>query len=112
MPNPTQLIVKYDVTPEARAKAMLGKTTAVTVFLSLLTLAGLAMLDHLTFFLWLLLASGEWVFCFVLLAILDWRETPSAVQWRQNEAYLALMRREQTARLIALYGVDPKELKA
>jgi hypothetical protein len=48
----------------------------------------------------------------VLLAILDWRETPSAIQWRQNEGYLALMKREQTARLMALYGVNPKEFEA
>jgi hypothetical protein len=91
---------------------MLTKTTAVTIFLSLLTFAGLFMLDSFSFFLWLLLASGEWVCCFVLLAILDWRETPSAIQWRQNEGYLALMKREQTARLMALYGVNPKELEA
>ena len=80
--------------------------------LSLLTLAALIMLDRLTFLLWLLLASGEWLLCFVLLAILDWRETPSAVQWRLTEGYLALMRREQTARLMTMYGVDPKELDA
>jgi hypothetical protein len=84
---------------------MVTKTTAVTIFLSLLTLAALFMLDSFTFFLWLLLASGEWVLCFLLLAVLDWRETPTALAWRQSEGYLQLMRREQEARLTALYGV-------
>jgi hypothetical protein len=108
LPNPTQLIVRYDLTPQARAWAMLTKTTAVTIFLSLLTLAGLFLLDRFSFLLWLLLASAEWVLCFLLLALLDWRETPTALAWRQSEGYLQLMRREQAAHLAALYGV--KEL--
>jgi hypothetical protein len=54
----------------------------------------------------LLIASGEWVLCFIVLAVLDWRETPSALAWRQSEQYAQLMRREQTARLKAMYGYE------
>jgi hypothetical protein len=104
-----QLVTQYEANPESRAKAMVTKTTAVTLFLGLLTWAALGMLGEFTFLLWLFCASGEWVLCFIVLAVLDWRETPAAIAWRQSEGYLDLMRREQAARLQAMYGIDPRE---
>lgn len=104
LPQPVQYRVTTQVTPISRAQALVLKVTAVTLALALFTLAALLLLNVFTFFLWVLCASGEWVFCFVLVALLDWRESPAALAWRQNEAYLDLMRREQAARLWALYG--------
>jgi hypothetical protein len=103
-PQPVHYLVRHDYSPVTRAQAMLLKTSAVTLFLSLLTAAALAMLDHWSFLGWLLLASVEWVFCFVLLAVLDWRETPSALAWKMSNDYKTLMEREQRARLQRLYG--------
>jgi hypothetical protein len=85
---------------------MLIKTSAVTVFLSILTAAALFVLDHWSFLGWILLASLEWVFCFVLLAVLDWRETPAALAWKLSNDYKAMMEREQRARLKRLYGYE------
>ena len=85
---------------------MVKKTTALTVFLSLLTLAAMSVLGSFTFFLWLLFASSEGVLCFIVLAVLEWRENPASLAWRQSEAYLDMMRREQTARLRAMYGQE------
>lgn len=106
LPQPVQHQVTTEVTPISRAQALVMKVNAVTLALALFTLAALCLLQTFTLFLWLLCASGEWVVCFVLVALLDWRETPAALSWRQSEAYLALMRREQAARLQALYGVE------
>lgn len=92
--------------PITRGVSLLIKATAITVALGMFTLAALAMLDSLTFFLWLLLASIEWVACFLSLAILDWREHPSAIRWRWTQGLLGMMEREQEARLRAQYGED------
>src|SRR5262245_14144032 len=72
-PQPVEYLVRHEYSPISRAHAMLLKTSAVTVFLSILTGVALMMLDSWSFLAWLFLASLEWVFCFVLLAILDWR---------------------------------------
>ena len=117
--SPVQLVVKHEVTPESRAKAMAYKTHQVTVFLALLTGAAMYIMQlyprHWAmwsiFLLWLVLASLEWLAAFVLLAMLDWRETPSAIEWRRTDGYLDLMKREQKARLIALYGLTVNEVK-
>lgn len=95
--------------PVSRGVAMLIKTSAITLFLSAFTLAGLVMFDSLTFFLWLLLASGEWVLCFLYLAYNDWREHPTAVRWTLANGFLYLMQREQDARF-KLQGIDPKDI--
>lgn len=92
--------------PVSRGKGLLLKTTAITVALGLFTVAALAMFDMLTFFIWLVLASGEWVVCFIILAILDWREHPSAVRWQWTNGLLNMMEKEQDARLRAQYGKD------
>jgi hypothetical protein len=105
-PQPIQYLVRHEYSPITRAQAMLIKTSAVTIFLSILTGAALFMLDSWSFLLWLLLASLEWVFCFVLLAVLDWRETPSALAWKMSDDYISLMEREQRARLRRLYGYE------
>jgi hypothetical protein len=94
------------VNPITRAQAMVQKVNTVTVALAVFTLAALFILGEFSFLLWLLIASGEWVLCFIVLAVLDWRETPSALAWRQSEQYAQLMRREQTARLKAMYGYE------
>ncbi|HMN26874.1 MAG TPA: hypothetical protein PKE45_01875 [Caldilineaceae bacterium] len=99
-----QQIVKVDVTPFSRAQAMVMKASAVTVALAVFTLAALVMLDSFYFFLWLALASLEWVGTFITLAAIDYRETPSAQSRMHLSRYLDMMEREQIARLRAMYG--------
>lgn len=99
-----QMVSHHHYHPKDRAVAMVFKTSTVTIFLAVLTLAGLFMLDSWGFFLWLLLASLEWCAVFALLAVLDWRETPAAHVWHKTDIYADLMQREQRARLKALYG--------
>ena len=64
------------------------------------------MLTELTFGLWLLLASAEWVAVFIVLAILDYREQPAALSRMTADRYLGMMEREQAAQLRAMYGDD------
>lgn len=103
-PQPVQLLTKHEYTPVSRANAMLIKTTAITIFLAILTLAGMLMLDSWSFLAWLFIASLEWVFCFWWLARYDWQETPSALAWKMSGDYKELMEREQRARLKSVYG--------
>lgn len=105
-PQPLHYVIKHEYSPLTRSYSMLIKTSAVTVFLSILTGAAMLMLDKWSFLAWLVLASLEWVFCFVLLAILDWRETPSALAWKMSSDYMSLMEREQRARLKRLYSYE------
>ena len=101
-----QHVTRWEYNPQSRAWAMLTKTSAVTVALAVLTGAAMIMLDGWTFLAWLLLASVEWAICFLVLAILDWWETPSAHTWHLTSGYLRLMEKEQRARLRRLYGDD------
>jgi uncharacterized membrane protein YcjF (UPF0283 family) len=101
-----QMVSHHTYTPQSRAWSMLIKTTAVTVALAILTMAAMYMLDSWTFLAWLLLASLEWCAVFVWLALLDFRETPAAHVRQKTDGYLDLMRREQRARLKALYGYE------
>lgn len=101
-----QMVSHHHYHPKDRAVAMVMKTSAVTVFLALLTLAALIMLHGWGFFLWLFLASLEWCAVFAFLAILDWRETPAAHVWHKTDIYADLMQREQRARLKSLYGYE------
>lgn len=104
VPQPVQLITRHEYTPNSRARAMIIKTSAITIFLAILTLSAMLMLDSWSFLAWLFIASLEWVFCFWWLARYDWRETPSALGWKMSEDYKELMEREQRARLKAVYG--------
>ena len=117
--TPVQFVVHHEVTPETRAKAMVMKTHQVTIFLAVLTgaLMWVFQLHPLNagtlviFLLWLALASFEWLAAFALLAVLDWRETPSALEWKRTDGYLSLMKREQSARLMTLYGLSEEQVK-
>jgi hypothetical protein len=53
----------------------------------------------------------EWLGAFVVLAMLDWKETPSAIEWQRTNGYLDLMKREQKARLMKLYGLTMDEIE-
>lgn len=103
---PVQQIVKYESSPEQRARAMVMKVHQVTVALAVLTGAALYGFGQFYLFWWLIAASLEWVVVFVVLAIIDYRETPSAQQRHQTDRLLDMMDREQQARLRATYGVD------
>jgi hypothetical protein len=117
--SPVQYVVRHEVTPESRARAMTMKTHQVSVFLALLTgaLMYVAQLYPLHWhtlpivLLWLALASLEWLAAFFVLAVLDYRETPSAIEWKRTDGYLSLMKREQSARLMKLYGLTLDEIK-
>lgn len=106
LPQQVTQVVRYDVTPESRARSMVMKVHQVTIFLAILTAAGMYMLSELTFGLWLLLASGEWIAVFIVLAIIDYREQPASLSRMQADRYLGMMEREQRARLRAMYGDD------
>lgn len=99
-----QMVSKYESTPITRAQALTMKTHQVTVALAILTAAGMVVIRHeFLFMTWLVIASVEWVATFALLAVLDWRETPAAANWRQTNAYLNMMQKEQDHRLRAMY---------
>lgn len=101
------LVSHYNANPGSRAWAMLIKTSGVTIFLALLTGAAMVVFaSDFYFFSWLALASLEWIVCFFLLAIFDFRETPAAHVRQKLDGYLDLMRREQRARLKHLYGYE------
>ena len=114
MPQTVQNIVRYDANPITRAKAMTLKVHQVTLFLAILTGALMLVLQWYpadwtglaVFFLWLSLASVEWIAVFCLLSILDYRETPAAQNRQQMGAYIRMMEREQRNRLRAMYGED------
>jgi hypothetical protein len=99
----------YTADPITRAQGLLLKTSAATLALAFLTLAGMIMLSQFAFFLWLLLASLEWVVCFLALAVLDWREHPSAIRWRWTNGLIDIMQDEQRRRLDAQYGVEEEQ---
>jgi hypothetical protein len=101
-----QQIIQVDVTPVSRARAMVMKVNMVTLALALFTLAAMIVLDSFFFFLWLMLASLEWVGTFIILAIIDYRETPAAQARMHLTRYLDMMEREQIARLRAMYGKE------
>ena len=116
MPQTVQNIVRYEATPITRAKAMTMKVHQVTLFLAILTGALMLVLQWYpadwtglaVFFLWLALASVEWIAVFCLLAILDYKETPAAQNRMQMKAYIDMMRTEQYHRLRAMY---PEQFK-
>lgn len=106
LPQQVQQVVRYEVTPESRARSMVLKVHQVTIFLAMLTGAGMFVLTEWSFWLWLLLASAEWIFVFIVLAIIDYREQPAALSRMTADRYLGMMEREQAARLNAMYGSD------
>ncbi len=117
--SPVQYIVKHEYTPESRARAMVLKTHQITLFLALLTGALMYVAQAYPtswhtlpiVLLWVVLASMEWLGAFVVLAMLDWKETPSAIEWQRTNGYLDLMKREQKARLMKLYGLTMDEIE-
>lgn len=108
LPQSVQQVVKYEITPESRGRALATKTHQVTAFLSVMTLAAMFMLGEWSFLLWLLFASGEWIVTFAFLAILDYREQPQSVARMTADRYIRMMEKEQAARLRAQYGDDGK----
>lgn len=106
LPQQVQQIVRYEVTPESRARSMIMKVHQVTIFLAMLTGAGMFMLTEWSFWLWLLLASAEWLGAFAVLAIIDYKEQPAALSRMTADRYLGMMEREQEVRLNAMYGSD------
>lgn len=108
LPQTVQQVVKYEITPESRGRALAIKTHQVTIFLAILTLAGMVMLSQWSFWLWLVLASVEWIGTFIFLAILDYREQPQSLARMTADRYLRMMEQEQAARLRAQYGDDER----
>lgn len=108
LPQTVQQVVKYEITPETRSRAMVMKVHQVTIFLAILTLAGMVMLSQWSFWLWLVLASIEWIGTFAFLAIMDYREQPQSLARMSTDRYLRMMEKEQAARLRAQYGDDER----
>jgi hypothetical protein len=106
LPQPVQHVTRYDASPTSRAQAMVMKVHQVTIFLAIMTGAGMAVLTEWSFMLWLLFASLEWVAVFVVLAVIDYREQPSSQSRMVADRYIRMMEREQEARLRWQYGDD------
>jgi len=110
-PQIVQQVVKSESDPITRAQAMVMKTHLVTAFMAMLTLAVMLATSWypqnagglLIFLIWIGVASLEWLAAFVMLAILDYKETPSALGWYQMKSYVRFMRKEQDHRLRSLY---------
>jgi hypothetical protein len=108
---PAEMVTQYHADPITRYKAMVGKANSVSVFLGLLTGAFMLVfqwyphdLDGLyVMLLWLGLASLEWVLLFVMLAVIDYKETPSAQNWYKMKALVRFMGKEQDHRLREMY---------
>jgi hypothetical protein len=98
-----QQVVSYEATPLTRAQAMTMKVHQVTIALAILTACALYKFSEFYLFTWLLLASLEWVGVFIILAIIDYRETPAAQSRMQWHDYAYMMHREQAHRLRAMY---------
>jgi hypothetical protein len=92
--------------PVSRGKGMFIKASSITLAMAVLTVAALWALDSLSFMVWLLIASFEWVACFLVLAVLDWREHPSYIRKRWTDGLLGMMQEEQRRRLNAQYGEE------
>lgn len=104
MPVTVQQVSNYEANPITRAKAMTMKVHQVTLFLALLTAALMYMYsDEFLFLLWLALASFEWIGVFVFLAIVDYRETPAAQNRMQMNAYIEMMKLQQSHVLRHIY---------
>ena len=104
LPQTVQQVVRYEVTPESRGRALAMKVHQVTIFLAILTGAAMFMLTEWSFVLWLILASAEWVGVFFFLARMDYREQPQSLARMSTDRYLRMMEKEQAARLRAQYG--------
>ena len=110
-PQMVQQVVKSESNPITRAQAMVLKTHLVTSFMALLTLAVMLVTSWypqnanglLIFLIWIGVASLEWLAAFVMLAILDYKETPAAQAWYQMKSYVGMMGKEQDHRLRAMY---------
>jgi hypothetical protein len=111
MPQAAQHIANYEATPITRAQAMRMKIRDITLFLAVLTGAAMYAFQLYPatwqtfgiFMLWLMFACTEGLLTFIVLAILDYRETPSAQNRQQMTGYLRMMEREQAHRLRAMY---------
>ena len=110
-PQAVQQVVKSESDPITRARAMVMKTHLVTAFMALLTLAVMLVTSWypqnagamLIFMIWIGVASLEWLAAFVMLAVLDYKETPAAQAWYQMKSYVRFMGNEQEHRLRAMY---------
>lgn len=109
-----QQTVEYVVTPGSRADALIKRLIAWSIPLALLTgfvmyvftlypptLATLAI-----FTLWMAVALTETLIVFLVLSILDYRETPAAQNRNAMNKTMRLMAIEQGVRLIGLYGEE------
>jgi hypothetical protein len=110
-PKIVQQVTTYEAGPITRAQAMTMKANQITKFLAVMTGAAMVVFQLYPaslgglgiFLLWLVIASAEWCLMFAMLAILDYRETPSAQGWFQMKSYTKFMRDEQQHRLRAMY---------
>ena len=112
-----QQVAEYTVTPGGRADALIKRLIAWSIPLSILT--GMAMyvftlypttLATLAIFaLWMAVALTETLVVFVVLSILDYRETPAAQNRNAMNKTIKLMAIEQGTRLIATHGVENYE---
>ncbi len=111
MPVAVQQVAKYEATPITRAHAMRMKIRDITLFLGLMTGAAMFVFQlypstwqtFTVIMLWLLAVTVEGLATFLALAVLDYRETPAAMNRMQWGDYAKLMFNEQSHRLRAQY---------
>jgi len=110
-PQIVQQVAKSESDPITRARAMVLKTHLITGFMAMLTGASMIALQWypqdanglIIFLIWIGVASLEWLASFVMLAILDYKETPAAQAWYQMKSYVRFMGKEQDHRLRMMY---------
>ena len=108
---PVQARDVHTADPLIRTQALSAKVHLVTAFLAILTGCLMVIMqwfpkdwpELFIFLLWLGLASIEWIAVFVFLAFLDYKETPSAINWFLAKNVIGMMKEEQQHRLRAMY---------
>lgn len=118
--NPAQNIdqqVVYTVTPEGRGNLFIKRLATILVFLAAITAMAMALFSLYPHDwagmaiagLWLLAVATEGLVAFVVLAVLDYRETPAAQNRMAMNKTIRMMAIEQANRLIGMYGSESYE---
>lgn len=118
--NPARNIdqqVIYQVTPGSRADALIKRLVAWSIPLAILTgmvmyvftLYPVNLATMAIFALWMAIALTETLIVFLVLSILDYRETPAAQNRTAMNKVLRMMAIEQGVRLITTSGVETYE---
>lgn len=111
MPETIQIVAHHKSDDAGRTQALVRKAREITMVVGLLTGAVMyaftlypqAWGGFAVFVLWCVFALTEWLAAFIILAVLDYKETPAAQNRYQMKNMMRMAWREQTHRLRAMY---------